>query len=374
MELHFERSQTRSLLAKLRPALLLTALWCAACGMLRLFSPFAFLGLLPTLAFVFLPQKARRWGILATLVLTAAFLLLQLRQVTEGLQMLANRMFAASESGQSYEYDYFAVAERPAALAEGLALLSLATALVTAIHGGGVLTALLLFAQAYFGVTPAPLWEILLLLALLPYVLPQERLWLHWLAAALVVALAALLVTAFFATPNVRLASWEEQARDHLALHSVFYERTAEEIKVPTTEEVQPPPQEPQQRPVETPRQINILFYVLAILTLLLLFVPAVVRDRAQKKRTRNRMGIEDPDCSAAIRAMYLHSRKWLRLKPEQTPPDVTQLWLEAAYSDHVMTPEQRAQMQQYLDGVEQTVWAASGKRERFRIRYRLCL
>ena len=59
---------------------------------------------------------------------------------------------------------------------------------------------------------------------------------------------------------------------------------------------------------------------------------------------------------------------------PVETPRDIRDLWLEAAYSDHTLTQAQRARMEEYLARVEQTAWEAAGKRERLRIRYRLCL
>ncbi len=374
MELHFKKPQTPSVLVKLRPSLLLAVLWCAASGMLELFSPFAFSGVLPLLVLPFLPQTAKRWGALALLALTLVFFALRFSAITDGLKMLANRMFTISESYQAYEYDRFPVTESTDALREGLAFASLTTALLVYVRGGGILTALLLLAQAYFGVTPAALWLILLLLAAALYVLPQERLWLHGLLTALLVAVVALGVFSLAPEPNVRLSGWDEQVRDRLALHSIFYERTPQAVEVPQAEETPPPPQELQPNQAVSENKVNILFYVLVIVTMLLLFVPAVLRDRAQKKRARNRAGFDDPDCAAAIRAMYLHSRKWLRGKPADTPQEITALWLEAAYSDHALTDAQRAQMAQYLAQVEQRVWASATKRERLHIRYRLCL
>ncbi len=374
MELHFMDLQKPSVLGKLRPALLFAALWLAASGMLELFSPFAFVGLLPLLVLPFLPQRVRCWGGLALLALTLGFFALRFSAITDGLQMLANRMFTISESCQAYEYDRFPVTERRLALREGLAFLSLATALLVYARGGGVLTAVLLLAQAYFGVTPKALWLILLLLAAALYALPQERLWLHALTAALLIGLLALCVSLVAPEPNVRISGWDEQARDRLALHSIFYERTPEAVEVPQTEETPPPPQELQPNRAVSERKVNVLFYALALLTLLLLFVPAVLRDRAEKKRAQNRAAFDDPDCAAAIRAMYLHSRRWLRLKPADTPQEIAALWLEAAYSDHALTEAQRAQMAQYLMQVEQGVWESATKRERLHIRYRLCL
>lgn len=374
MELYFTDRQKPSVLAKLRPALLFAAIWCAVSGMLELFAAATFLGLLPLLVLPFLPKRARRWSTLALLALTLVFFAFRFSAVTQGLQILANRMFTISESCQAYEYDRFPVTDTPAALREGLAFASLATALLVYVRGGGVLTALLLLAQAYFGVTPRAIWLILLLLASALYVLPQERLWLHALTAQLLVAVIAVCVFTLAPEPNVRISGWDEQARDRLSLHSIFYERTPQAVEVPQAEEPPPPPQELQPNQAVSEAKVNVLFLVLVLVTLLLLFVPAVLRDRAQKRRTQNRVGFDDPDCAAAVRAMYLHSRKWLRLKPAETPQEITALWLEAAYSDHALTEAQRAQMAQYLAQVEQSVWGSATKRERLHIRYRLCL
>lgn len=374
MELHFTDRQKPSVLARLRPALLFAALWCAASGMLELFSPFALVGLPALLVLPFIPKRARRWCALGLLALTLVFFALRFSSVTQGLQILANRMFTISESCQAYEYDRFPVTESTPALREGLAFSSLATALFVYVRGGGILTAVLLLAQAYFGVTPQAMWLILLLLAAVLYVLPQERLWLHALMASALAALITVCVFALAPTPNARISGWDEQARDRLALHTIFYERTPDVVEVPKAEEPPPPQQELQPDHAVSERQVNVLFLVLVLVTLVLLFVPAVLRDRAQKKRTRNRAGFDDPDCAAAIRAMYLHSRKWLRLNPADTPQEVTALWLEAAYSDHALTETQRAQMAHYLAQVEQRVWNSATKRERLHIRYRLCL
>lgn len=372
MELHFEISQRTTLLEKLRPAIFFAAFWCAVSATLELFLPISFLGLLPLLALAFLPQKAKKWCVLALFVLVFAFFVLRFTTVTEGFKILANRMFTISESCQSYEYDYYPVAESSGALWEGLAVLSLTTALL--LRCKGALLTLLLLLQAYFGVTPQTLWLLLPLLASLLYVLPRERLWLHALSALFLTGLLALCVTLLAPEPSVRISGWDEQARDRLALHSIFYERTPESIEIPQTEQTPLPPQEFQSDQAVSEKTVNVLFIVLLLITLLLLFVPAVLKDRAKKKRTQNRAGMDDPDAAAAIRAMYLHSQKWLRLKPSEPPQEITALWLEAAYSDHVLADTQRTQMAEYLARVEQDVWRDATGRERLRIQYRLCL
>lgn len=376
MELCFRETKKPGLFPRFRPALLFTALWCAALAAARLLDvlPFALIGVIPLLVLSFLPKKARRIAAVALLALSLGFFALRFVSLLNGLKMLANQMFSVSESCQAYEYDYFSVTDSAASLREGLVFASLLTALAVFLRGGPALTALLWTSQAYFGVTPPGLWLALLLLAAALCFMPEKGLWLHSLLAVALTALIALGV--FFLAPGTdpSLSGAEETVRDHLAVHSIFYERTPELTETPEPETEQPDVQEMQPDRAVEKKEVNVLFYALALLTLLLLFVPAVFRDRARKKREKNRAGFADADCAAAIRAMYLHSRKWLRFRPMETPGDIRDLWLEAAYSDHTLTQAQRARMEEYLAQVEQTVWDTAGKRERLRIRYRLCL
>lgn len=376
MELCFRETKKPGLFPRLRPALLFAALWCATLAAVQLLHslPFAMIGLVPLLILSFLPKKARRMAAATLLVLSLGFFAIRFASVLNGLKMLANQVFSISESCQAYEYDYFSVTDSAASLREGLVFVSLLTALAVFLGGGPALTVLLWTAQAYFGVTPPGLWLALLFLAAALYFMPEKGLWLHGLLAVLLTGLISLCV--FFLAPgtSVSLSGAEETARDRLAIHSIFYEQIPELIETPEPETEPPDVQALEPNRAVEENEINVLFYALVLLTLLLLFVPAVFRDRARKKREKNRAGFADPDCAAAIRAMYLHSRKWLQLMPVETPRDIRDLWLEAAYSDHTLTQAQRARMEEYLARVEQTAWEAAGKRERLRIRYRLCL
>ena len=375
MELKIETPRRSRFPAQLRPVLLFCALCCAVSSVLDLFSPVAFLGAVPLLAFGLLPKRRRAWGAAALFAALAVFFVLRSAEILNGLKLLANRVFERSEAQQAYEYEYFSVSQSTTALREGLAFASLAAALLFCLHGGPALTGAFLLVQAYFGITASVGWLVLLLFSAALQLVPQDRLWLTALLTALFLGLLALLVFLIAPEPNVRISGWDEQARDRLAIHSIFYERTPEQVEIPQEATEPPPePEAPLPEAVTTPRTVNVLFIVLLVLTLVLLFVPAVLRDRARKKREKNRAGITDPDPSAAIRAMYLHSRRWLRLKPEPTPPEITELWLLAAYSDHRLEETQRAQMEQYLSGLEQRIWESTTRRERLRIRYRLCL
>lgn len=127
---------------------------------------------------------------------------------------------------------------------------------------------------------------------------------------------------------------------------------------------------------VKEESSFNTLFLILVLLTLLILFPPAMIYDRAQKKRAKNRAGLNDEDVAAAIRAMYLYTQKWVEFSKEALPcpEEIYALWQEAAYSAHCMTEEQRDAMRAYMEQTVQTVQNGATRRERLKIQYRAAL
>lgn len=362
------------------PALGLATLWCAVLAALELADALPLVlwsALLPLLS-PCLPRRAR-WAALVLLALGAGAWL-ALGHVGNGLKLLANQTFTISESCQAYEYDYFTAVDSPASLREALAWLGLATGLLAAalrFWAVAPMGGLLLLSAAYFGVTPGLPWLLLPAGAAALCALPRGCRRRYGPAVAAVLVLLALAVQWIAPAPNAYVSGVEEQLRDRLALHSVYYERTPEPVTLPEPETESPPPAEAQQ-PGEAARtrRVNVLLLGLVALTLVLLFVPAVIQDRARKRREWQRADFSSADCALAVRAMYLHSRKWRRLLPQppEVPPEIEALWLEAAYSSHPITEEQRALMAQYLAGVEQSVRQSVSAWERLRIKYRLAL
>ena len=91
----------------------------------------------------------------------------------------------------------------------------------------------------------------------------------------------------------------------------------------------------------------TVILIVLIVWILLLLFVPAVIRDRLQKRRDRNRAGMDSADPAEAIRATFRYALLWLKAAgadAQETPgyDAAYRLWQEAAFSDHAMTEAQR--------------------------------
>lgn len=323
--------------------------------------PFALAGLLLPL----IPKKRGAWALLPLAILAGIFW----RPLADGFQILANAMFAESESCQAYEYDYFAVKEASGPLFAFAGAASVLLGSLCSLHAPGTLwgsCAAAALGCAYFGVTPGPVWMIFILLSLIFCALPQDGLWLRGAAAAVLAGLllGGILWLAPASLPAI--SAGEESLRDHLAVNSVWYAGVPQPTEVteeePPEEETPPPPVEIQEK-----KPFPWLFVLLTVLTLLLLFVPAIIRDRAAKKRAAYCRNFDSEDISLAVRELYLHSRRWSR---EPAPENIRNLWNEAAYSDHVLTEQDRTTMKDFLEKTREEVLARSGLKQRLYYRY----
>ena len=319
-------------------------------------------------AAAFVPEKYRKFLWLALV----AFALIRFGAVWNGIKILANRLFWLSEQTQSYEYSYFTVTGK--SCGEAVVFLSL---LAGMINSPAILAGLWAVAMAYLGITPDGVWLALLLLAGLVSALPRQQRWFYGLIVGILVLAIAFAAVNIAPEPSRAISEWDEQLRDSLAFSAVTYEQEPIPTEVPEPEIV-PQPETEFQQPDHGVQQkmINILFMILAALTLALLFIPAVIKDRAEKKSEQARAGFDDPDHAAAIRAMYLYVQRWRRLSdsPMEIPVDVYAIWQEAAYSDHALTAEQREIIHSYMVETVTTVWNAADQKKQLHIRYRICL
>lgn len=374
MEMRF--TQTTRKYAGVFEALFLAAILCAILAtidMLHLI-PFGIVGaVLPLIPQI--KRKNIRYIILGMLV---AFFLVRFTAVLDGGKLLANRMFALSEQSQAYEYDYFKTTGENAV--ETMLFLSMLAGFLCAMWGNRInvaLAATWVIAMAYFGVTPDAFWLALAVLFGLLNFLPGQQRWFHGFVMGCLVIAITLTCTHLAPEPNKAISALDEGLRDALAMNAFVYEQVPIPTDVPEPEIV-PPPKVEQEQPDHGVQQqlVNILFIVLASLTLILLFVPAIIKDRAAKRSEKNRAGLNDPDHSSAIRAMYLYAQRWrsLTTQKEAVPADVYAIWQEAAFSDHPMSPEQRETVHSYMVETAESAWKQADLKKRLFIQYRIAL
>jgi hypothetical protein len=393
-------------LAWLCAPLVYAALWAALCSMASLST----LGLAPLsvgacLALLLaLPQRnSIRFGAAALVALAALALLLR-SDAQDGIRLLCNRLFAASEAQQAYQYDKFSVAaaeaDWPRCLRAALLPCGMLTGALAGVMGSGFAALFVPLAglAAYLGVAPAPIWCALLAVALI-FALAQPF---GGLGGAIPCCIAAALLCAavwlIFPNEDVRLSAWDEQARDTLALQTMAYTSAAQTAQTPeaTEEERQLYRDESESSDLGGDdadlEQPNPIWLVIAAAALIL-FLPAIAADLQKRRRAKHRAALTDPDDRVAVRAMFLYALRWFRLgglavrnaphsdyAPQletayspalRTSFDaVLPLWQAAAYSPHAPSDAARAQMQQFLTDAEAAVWEKLSRRQRFLAKY----
>ena len=377
-------AEKRNGLAALLPFLLCIALWGAflwIIGRVTLL-PYAAIGAL--LAFCPLLGKHRRvvGGALPALLLLS---LLLSRSISGGLAVLSNRLFAASEARQRYLYETFSASADslvPAVL-WGSALLALCFGWLGAWKKAlpGVLAFLMTAAAcAYFGVTPGTFW-LLLILSLAAFTM-LTKLDLRAFAAVIVCA-AVIAGLALWLAPgeNARISALDDQLRDTLAFTTVTQHKQPENTPAPTPETQ---PEQEKKEPMllqirESMDAKTIILIVLIAAILLILFVPAVIRDRLQKRRDQNRAGMESANNAEAIRATFRYALLWLRAS-ESDAREIPgydaayKLWQEASFSDHAMSDAQRDQMTAFQKTVSDAIESEAGRLQSWKLRVRNAL
>ena len=396
--------------------LIYTALWGGLCSMAYLST----LGLLPltagcvlALGLALAPERRRALPVLLSVGFLSAALLILLRWETclDGVKYFLNRLFAASEERQAYEYERFALTSPDglSALRYALVPLGILSGLTCGLAARYLLKwlfalifALLCGAAAYLGVSPAAGWTVLLAFAaLLPFLAPSGGGVLTLLCGLLPAVIVCGAVFLAFPGEDARLSAWDETARDALAFETVAYtdlrydaarrdkQSAAEDTKQFYQEEETAADMGGEEESLSVPYPVLLA----VLLTALALFIPAVWNDRLQSRRAQNRAGIDDPDHGAAVRAAFLYAMRWLGaggLSAGNRPygdcagavgelfspalreefERVLPLWREAAYSGHTIDEAKRAKMLAFMEDARRTVWDRLGKRERLRIRY----
>lgn len=361
-------------------ALFLAAIICnvlAALDWLHLI-PASLPGLLIPLLPPLIPVRRRKTTNCILIGILSAYLLIRFPSVLNGMKLLANQMFSQSEQTQAYAYDYFTVRGKGAA--EAVLWLSVLAGFLCSLWGNtysAVLCGAWIAAMAYFGVTPGAFWLTALLLAGLWNVLPLQQRRFHGTVVTVLVTAVFLTVMGLAPNPSNEISALDEQLRDFLAAAPITNEQTPVPTDVPEPEII-PPPDTLQEHPDYgvQPAMVNILFILLAALTLMLLFIPAVIKDRAARRREKNRSGIHAEDHGQAIQAMYLYAQRWRKLSDAscRIPADVYAVWQEAAYSDHAMSEAQRETVHAYMKETAEKVWSEADWKQRLRIRYRIAL
>ena len=369
--------------------------------------------------------SGRRVLFLLPFLLLPPALLLLVPGARNGAALLCNRLFELSESVNPYIYERFSVPAGtdvlPAVLLAAAACVSWTVFLVLSRRRVPVLLTALAAAgfQVYFGVS-LPAWGNVVLFAFLGFLLfPQPASLRSALCFVLSVLLVSVLVSVFLPGVDEATEAASERVRDrfsrilrqasetaeeppaegmetrHVNTRSLLTgeneARTGRSYRLVTVEEEQ----------ISRPHWIDYLKIVLLLLLSVALvaapFVPLAILNARKKKARQARSVFRSANANEAVCAMFAHIIRWLRLTGHDAGNLLYREWdgmlsgqisgeyarryarcaalfEEAAYSDHPMGEEARAEMLTLLEETEKTLYSQADRKLRFRLRYVECV
>ena len=358
----------------------------------------------------------------ALLFLLLLFLIPEARR---GAQALLNRLYEASEKVNAYSYVRFPVeADQSITPAAVLLAMTGAALLVPAVFAESRIPAFVLMAglvafQVYFGLA-FPAWANVPLFTMFALrMMPRPRS--KKITGRILTVIAAVSLAVLLILPGVDGATEtaSETVRDWLGNAARQFAGTvqetaggqaetrhvhtrslltgdgealpAEEYRLVIVEEEQ----------ISMPRWIDYLriglLFLLTVALLILPFLPFLLLNARRKKATEKRKAFQSENVSEAVCAIFRHTVAWLEATdngagnipfirwpeqlPENLPEDYRQrfqqcaaLFEEAAYSNHVMSEDQRRQALALLDETEQRLLSDSGWKQKLRLKYGKCL
>ena len=370
-------------------------------------------------------QKRYIFACIGVAVLTLALLLL-IPQARQSLKALFNRIFEASEAVNAYAYEYYAVPDgQPLWPALSLLCVIAAALICITVIAKSRLMAFMLMAccigiQVYCGLS-LPAWLNISLFAL--YVLwlmkRPRRDSARTVRFFTVIASVALMVCLFWPGVDAGTEQASENARDllsrfaqgisgaareatdgdmetrHVHTRSLIYgSETAQaekEYRLVTIEE----------ELISLPHQVNYLkvalLLLVAVLLLILPFIPFLWLNARRKKALEARKAFESEDTNAAVCSIFRHIAAWLettgngagnrlfrnwpvflasRMSCEyaQRFEACAALFEEAAYSAHPISEEQRRQVLELLYETERIMQEKASFRQKLCLKYKECL
>ncbi|MDO4860839.1 MAG: hypothetical protein Q4A48_07450 [Bacillota bacterium] len=329
-------------------------------------------------------------------------------EIFDGAKLLLNSLYKSSEATQAYVYEQYDVSRDPgsymfcmrAAILWIGCLIGALTAFIPVRFfrwTGVAFAAIYILSLAYFGMLPKTV-PLAVMLCALTVLFTGGRL---RSAVPVMVVIAVVFVTVAAVSPgeNQNISRFDEQMRDKLAFSTVSIE--GNELAADKQEQnVSGEKNGGSKTGLFGSRIKNnrlLIIIGLIILTALILFIPAVIHDRLEKKRRKNRAGIDSKDPREAIRAMFPYAVRWLKESGVQTGnvpfaslkedvrgkegeaysgrySEMLKLWKEAAYSDHALNEDNKNEMKSFMNDTIEKVRGKLDLKGRLRVRFRTAL
>ncbi|GEM_PF-1509843 len=341
-----------------------------------------------------------------TAVAAAVTIIIWHSEIIDGICLLVNNLYVASEKSQAYLYDKFEIARDPGSyiLCMRYAALWMGTA------AGAILSFIPmrimrwiscliciadLISLAFFGLLPNVICGGVMMVSAAAVLCSGRSK--SMVPVMIAGVLAFVIVVAISPGEFKSISKADENLRDKLATSTVSIqgnEKASSESKN-NKENRQGKGSAKKNRQADNEKKYMKIWIVLGLilLTAMILFIPAVIHDRLEKKRKKNRKDLDSQDPGQAIRAMFPYAVKWLQAAGlgsanipfadyQQSVKEMTsdeysdeyslmlERWKEAAYSDHVFNEEDRAGMKLFMDRTIADVKSRMGMRDKLKVRF----
>jgi hypothetical protein len=329
--------------------------------------------------------------------------------VLDRMRLMLNNLYEASEKTQAYIYERYTVTRDPGdymnCMKTAVLMTGLAAGFVFSLFpqklgrwlsiGAGIFC---MIAFAYFGLLPQVVPAAVMMAGLvmtagtdrLGTLIPVV------VAAALIFAMIVLIAPG----ENKTISRADEQVRDRLATSTVALEGSDQSRQQEEKEKDKKKESNNNNGADGSSTTKNGKIWIvlgLVLLTGMILFIPAVIHDRLEKKRKRNRMGLASQDNARAICAMFPYSVKWLKVRGLEdgnvtfagmtgSVREITgeeyagryvkmlELWKEAAYSDHEMQTGDRQEMESFMKETMEMVKSELSFSQKADVRFKYAL
>lgn len=338
------------------------------------------------------------------LIITGSALTVFFRITVDGIKYILNSVFTLSEKAQPYKYNFFKIsggADRGAQIALCLfiigicALLAVLPSKIRTV-AAFILSGGLIVSSIYFGVFFSPAFFILLTVGVILISVTDFKKDGLFAAVPIIVSTVLLLSLFSMAPPVKSVSDTGNSLRDKFAVRTVYVEGVTVETHKKEQEtkekENEARNEDNKERERKLPDyKIIVSILIFAIISALLLFVSKRL-ETLNLRRDKNKNGIDSPDNSKAVCAMFRYTLMLLKadgvetgykLSEIETPFNeeyksdfrhMLSIFNEAAFSNNEITDTQRDEMFSFMNTTKELILMKSNLKEKLEIKYRYAL
>lgn len=386
---------------------------------------FTLLGAPVLLLSLFLPNNKKKelWIRFIVLGAVVAMVVIMRESIGTGVQLFANDIYDVAEDSQGYIYDRYSVNVDEAGyrfyrMITAILLSMICAAAVSFITFEKVRAIVVIcafgfvvFLHTYYGIKPDFLWMMIftamMIVTLSDVFIRGGRTFFQ--GSGLLLGCAAIIVAlTFLIAPNdsARVSELNEQLRDRFSLRTAFITNNNNSGESDDGERAEKEKNDEKDLKDkndggENGSRVNLLQIVVVLVISAAAVVLTVLfiwkRSILERKRKKNRKGIDSPDNTEAVHSMFIYLMRWLTaagISKENAPfsdcvgalndamPEGYsseyktwfKMWQEATFGNKKFSDEQRDLMKSFMDRTSKYLWSKATFKEKYDYKYKFAL